>query len=144
MYEDKERNEMRYDINFIDLEAKAPQCKMLILCNPHNPTGRIWTEAETKRVMAICEKHSLFVISDEILSDFMGEGTLPRFYSLANSTYPRLIVGIGSFTQPTVSAKHSTCSPSGAATLSSATQHSETPSLNYWARLTCMSVSCPS
>lgn len=64
--------EGRYTIDFDDLETKAadPKNKILILCNPHNPVGRVWTKADLAQVAAICARHHLFVISDEIHSDF--------------------------------------------------------------------------
>jgi len=64
--------ERQYQIDFDDLEAKAadPNNKILILCNPHNPVGRVWTTAELEQVAAICERHDLFVIADEIHGDF--------------------------------------------------------------------------
>ncbi len=62
----------RYQMDFDDLEVKAsdPETTMLILCNPHNPVGRVWTEAELKRVAEICARHGVFVIADEIHGDF--------------------------------------------------------------------------
>jgi cystathionine beta-lyase len=62
----------RYHINFDDLEHKAtdPKNKILILCNPHNPVGRVWTETELKQIAEICERHNVFVIADEIHGDF--------------------------------------------------------------------------
>ena len=64
--------EGQYQIDFDDLEAKAadPNNKILILCNPHNPVGRVWTDAELEKIVAICERHDIFVISDEIHGDF--------------------------------------------------------------------------
>ncbi len=58
----------RYDIDFEDLEAKAaePECKMLILCHPHNPVGRVWQPDELRRIAKICTEHDLIIISDEI------------------------------------------------------------------------------
>lgn len=63
----------RYEIDFEDLEAKAadPQNKMLILCNPHNPVGRVWTRAELERIAAICARYNLLVVSDEIHGDIV-------------------------------------------------------------------------
>ena len=65
-------SEDHYRIDFDDLEAKAadPNNKILILCNPHNPVGRVWTKAELEQVAAICERHNVFVIVDEIHGDF--------------------------------------------------------------------------
>ncbi len=61
-----------YQIDFDDLEIKAsdPNTKILILCNPHNPVGRVWTEVELRQVAEICERHGVFVIADEIHGDF--------------------------------------------------------------------------
>ena len=61
-----------YQIDFDDLETKAavPNNKILILCNPHNPVGRVWTKVELERVAAICVRHNVFVIADEIHGDF--------------------------------------------------------------------------
>lgn len=62
-----------YEIDFNDLEIKAadPKTKILILCNPHNPVGRVWTRPELERVGEICTRHNIFVISDEIYGDFV-------------------------------------------------------------------------
>jgi cystathionine beta-lyase len=61
-----------YQIDFDDLETKAavPNNKILVLCNPHNPVGRVWTKAELEQVAAICVRHDVFVIADEIHGDF--------------------------------------------------------------------------
>lgn len=57
-----------YSINFDGLEELAadPSAKVLLLCNPHNPSGRVWTRAELVRVAEICLRHGVFIISDEI------------------------------------------------------------------------------
>lgn len=62
-----------YTIDFEDLERKAADEKttLLILCNPHNPTGRVWKEDELKKMAEIIEKHQLWVISDEIHCDLI-------------------------------------------------------------------------
>ena len=62
----------RYQIDFEDLERKASNRnnKVLILCSPHNPVGRVWTVAELKQVAEICKRHDVFVIADEIHGDF--------------------------------------------------------------------------
>ena len=59
-----------------DLAAKAadPAIKLLIWCNPHNPTGRVWTESEAHEVADIIEKNGLWVISDEIHCDLTRKG----------------------------------------------------------------------
>ncbi|HET9570756.1 MAG TPA: PatB family C-S lyase [Bacteroidales bacterium] len=66
----------RFEIDFEDFEAKAADhCKMFILCSPHNPGGRIWTKQELSRMLEICEKHHVLVVTDEIHADL----TLPGF-----------------------------------------------------------------
>ena len=63
----------RYEIDFEDLEAKAadPKNKLLILCNPHNPIGRVWIRKELTQIATICEKHNVLVVSDEIHGDIV-------------------------------------------------------------------------
>ncbi len=60
-----------YRLDLDDLEAKAsdPRNRMLILCNPHNPVGRVWTRQELERVATICAEHDVFVLADEIHAD---------------------------------------------------------------------------
>ena len=70
----------RYEMDFDDLEKQAakPRTKMLILCNPHNPVGRVWTSDELNRVAEICERHGVFVVSDEIHADIVYGEHRPR------------------------------------------------------------------
>ncbi len=61
-----------YSIDFGDLEEKmASQCKAMILCNPHNPVGRVWTRDELERLVQLCETYGVFIISDDIHSDLI-------------------------------------------------------------------------
>lgn len=57
-----------YVIDYDDLERKAsdPKVKIMLLCNPHNPTGRVWRREELERIGSICLKHDVVVLSDEI------------------------------------------------------------------------------
>lgn len=61
-----------YTIDFDDLEQKAkdPKAKVLLLCNPHNPTGRVWRPEELRLLADIARRHNLCVISDEIHCEF--------------------------------------------------------------------------
>lgn len=62
----------RYTIDFRDLEQKAASgAKMLILCSPHNPVGRVWTRDELCKLGEICVKHDILVIADEIHCDLV-------------------------------------------------------------------------
>jgi cystathionine beta-lyase len=66
----------RYRIDFDDLETKAadPRAKMIYLCNPHNPVGRVWTANELRRLGEICARHGVLVVSDEIHGDLVFAG----------------------------------------------------------------------
>ena len=64
----------RLTMDFDNLESViTPKTKMIIICNPHNPGGTVWTENELRRLGDICAKHNLLVVSDEIHSDLVFE-----------------------------------------------------------------------
>lgn len=69
--------EGRFSIDFDDLEAKAadPRAKVLLLCNPHNPVGRLWTPEELRRIGDICLRHDVTVVADEIHCELTRPGT---------------------------------------------------------------------
>ena len=85
-----------YAIDFEDLEEKAacPENKMLLLCSPHNPVCRAWTEEELRRVIDICSRNDIYLIADEIHMDFVFKaehvpvGTLTNYSKLAVCTSP--------------------------------------------------------
>ena len=70
-----------YTMDFEDLEKKVkdPRAKMIILCNPHNPVGRVWTKEELKQLGEICIKNEILILSDEIHCDLIFPG-----YKLTN------------------------------------------------------------
>jgi len=61
----------RYSIDFQDFEEKIKQAKMFILCNPHNPVGRVWKTEELTHMGEICLRYGVTVIADEIHQDFV-------------------------------------------------------------------------
>ena len=63
----------RWEMDFDHLEALCarPEAKLLLLCSPHNPTGRVWTREELSRVADICRAHQVLVFADEIHFDFV-------------------------------------------------------------------------
>ena len=67
-------HENRFEINWADVEAKAKQADVFLLCNPHNPTGRVWTREELERLADIMRREHLFVLSDEIHCEFAFPG----------------------------------------------------------------------
>lgn len=65
-----------YEIDYDDLESRLadPQTAMMIVCNPHNPIGKIWTRDELLRIGMLCKKHGVLVLSDEIHCDITSPG----------------------------------------------------------------------
>lgn len=65
-----------YTIDYADLECKAadPKVKIMLLCNPHNPAGRVWKREELVRIGAICIRHGVTVVSDEIHCELVFPG----------------------------------------------------------------------
>ena len=70
-----------YSIDFEDLERRAsdPAATVMLLCNPHNPAGRIWTRGELKRIADICIRNNVTVVADEIHCEltYNGKGYVP-------------------------------------------------------------------
>jgi cystathionine beta-lyase len=62
------KEELRYEIDFDDLERKLAheRARLMLLCNPHNPGGRVWSRDELTRVAELCHKYGVRVVSDEI------------------------------------------------------------------------------
>lgn len=79
----------RYEMDFADMERKIVDyhLKMLLLCSPHNPVGRVWTKEELLRVGEICQKHGVLVVSDEIHADFTYAGHTHRVFASVKSEF---------------------------------------------------------
>lgn len=85
-----------YTFTFEDLERKAalPETKLLLLCNPQNPTGRIFTDQELLEVARICRKHNVVIAADEIHCDLIRKGQV--FHPIATVAGPEGIVSMTS------------------------------------------------
>ena len=83
----------RYHIDFEDFERKAEQyhIKLFLLCNPHNPVGRVWTREELERLGEICIRRDIIVVSDEIHQDFVFKGEHLVFADLSEELKNRTI-----------------------------------------------------
>ena len=85
----------RYEIDFADFENKIIQNRvaLFLLCSPHNPVGRVWSREELLEIGRICTKHGVWIVSDEIHSDFVYPGFrhIP-FASLSDDLAERCIV----------------------------------------------------
>lgn len=74
----------RYSMDLEALEAAVnPEMRTLIVCNPHNPVGRVYTREELEAVLALCRKHDMLVICDEIHCEFDFEDRHIPFFSLS-------------------------------------------------------------
>ena len=60
-----------YQIDFEHFEACAKQAKILLLCSPHNPVGRVWSQHELQKLLAIAKQHQLIILADEIHADLV-------------------------------------------------------------------------
>ena len=63
----------RYEMDYADMEEKmvSEHVRMLIFCSPHNPVGRVWTREELEKLVKLCRKHHVTIVSDEIHQDFV-------------------------------------------------------------------------
>ena len=61
----------KYEIDFEDFEKKCREAKIFLLCSPHNPVGKVWTDEELTKIIEICKKNNVFIISDEIHMDIV-------------------------------------------------------------------------
>jgi len=84
----------RYTVNFEDFERKIAKdtTKLFILCSPHNPVGRVWTEQELKRMVEICKKYNKWIISDEIHSDLVRTGVVHHPLEMLCPEYKHKII----------------------------------------------------
>jgi cystathionine beta-lyase len=87
----------RYTIDFQDFEEKIKQAKMFIMCNPHNPVGRVWSRDELVRMGEICLRRGVTVIADEIHEDFVFPGHRHLVFAALNQELADITV---TFTSP--------------------------------------------
>ncbi len=80
-----------YKIDFEDFEEKAKEAKLFLLCSPHNPIGRVWTEEELTKLFEICKKYDVMIVSDEIHCDFVFDGKHHSMLNIAKG-YKKLVV----------------------------------------------------
>jgi putative C-S lyase len=84
----------RYEIDFDDLEAKAsdPNNKLLLLCSPHNPVGRVWGIEELKKIGDICLRHGVTIVSDEIHFDLIMPGFSHTVLAALGEEYAQITI----------------------------------------------------
>lgn len=84
----------RWSIDWRDLEDKLadPQTTLMIVCNPHNPTGTVWSRDELARIGELCERHGVAVVSDEIHCELVRPGMAHVPFAAASETCRRISV----------------------------------------------------
>ena len=93
--------EGKYQLDLADIEAKIIEhkVKLYLLCNPHNPGGRVWTADELEALLSICKKHDVAIVSDEIHQDLTLNGHIfTPFLTLAKG-YEHKVVSLTSMTK---------------------------------------------
>lgn len=93
--------EGQYRLDLADIEAKITQhdVKLYLLCNPHNPGGRVWTAEELEAVLTLCKKYNVAIVSDEIHQDLTLSGhTFTPLLTLATG-YEHKVVSLTSMTK---------------------------------------------
>ena len=91
----------KYQLDLADIEAKIIEhkVKLYLLCNPHNPGGRVWTRQELEALLALCKKHDVAIVSDEIHQDLTLSGyTFTPLLTLAKG-YEHKVVSLTSMTK---------------------------------------------
>ena len=83
----------RYSVDYADLDAKMADEKttLFILCNPHNPSGRVWSPEELERIAEMAQRHGMWVISDEIHCDLLRAGQHHTPMGKVMPDYDRLV-----------------------------------------------------
>lgn len=83
-----------YEMDLEDFEKKVVQekVKLFILCSPHNPVGRVWTEEELRRVGEICLKYDVKIVSDEIHSDFVYPGSVHHVLTTVDERFQNISI----------------------------------------------------
>ncbi|MGE6795954.1 MalY/PatB family protein [Psychrobacter okhotskensis] len=93
----------KYQLDLDDIEAKIIEhdVKLYLLCNPHNPGGRVWTREELKALLTLCKKHNVAIVSDEIHQDLTLSGyTFTPLLKLAEAEgYAHKVVSLTSMTK---------------------------------------------
>lgn len=84
----------RYEIDFEDFEEKAKKSKLFILCNPHNPIGRVWTKDELKRIGKIAKENNMYIVSDEIHSDIIFQGHTFTPYGALEDEFTQMSISL--------------------------------------------------
>jgi len=96
----KTGNDWQCDMHQLEWQLARPECKIMLLCSPHNPTGKVWTHDELATLAQLCERHNVRVISDEIHMDMVWQGHHHIPWSVVGERYALFTSGSKSFNIP--------------------------------------------
>ncbi|CAI0860242.1 MalY/PatB family protein [Serratia quinivorans] len=97
----KDGNDWQCDMAHLEALLARPQTKILLLCSPHNPTGKVWRTEELQQMAELCERHDVRVISDEIHMDMVwGERQHTPWSQVATTSWALLTSGSKTFNIP--------------------------------------------
>lgn len=88
------------DMGELETALANPRCKILLLCSPHNPTGKVWTRQELEMMSSLCERHGVRVISDEIHMDMVWDGQHIPWIQVARGSWALFSSASKSFNIP--------------------------------------------
>ena len=95
-----EENRYTVDYNAFETSISKHDVKLFIHCNPHNPVGHVWTEAEMDQLFSICEQHNVLIISDEIHQDLIaGQTPFTSALTVAEGNYADSIIAMSSLSK---------------------------------------------
>lgn len=97
----KTDNHWVMDVDLLESQLASPHCQLLLLCSPHNPTGKVWSKAELQQIAALCQRHQVKVISDEIHMDMLwGDSQHTPWSEVATSEWALITSASKSFNIP--------------------------------------------
>ena len=90
-----EQGVFRMDLADMEEKIRTEKNRCMILCSPHNPSGRVWTRQELEQVSALCEKYGVYIISDEVWADFVYAPAhhLANHYNVPNTLSVAAVIG---------------------------------------------------
>lgn len=98
---DKTGNDWTLNVPLLEQQLAQPDCTLLLLCSPHNPTGKVWSHDELTLIAELCERHQVRVVSDEIHMDMVwGDNRHTPWNEVARGEWALLTSGSKSFNIP--------------------------------------------
>lgn len=110
----KQGNSWQCDMTQLETVLARPECRILLLCSPHNPTGKVWTRTELETIVTLCEQHDVRVISDEIHMDMVWDGAHTPWCAVGRGSWALLSAASKSFNIPALTGAWGLISDDGA------------------------------